>query len=36
MLYQNSFNELEEYITPSEIIEFLYCQRFTYLLKLSD
>lgn len=33
MLYQNSFNELEEYITPSEIIEFLYCPRFTYFMK---
>lgn len=33
MLYQNSFNELEEYITPAEIIEFLYCPRFTYFMK---
>lgn len=33
MLYQNSFNELEDYVTPSEIIEFLYCPRFTYYMK---
>ena len=32
-LYPNSFNEFEEYVTPSEIIEFLYCPRFTYFMK---
>lgn len=32
-LYQSSFNEFEEYITPSEIIEFLYCPRFIYFMK---
>lgn len=32
-LYQSLFNEFEEYITPSEIIEFLYCPRFTYFIK---
>lgn len=35
-LYQNSFNEFEEYVTPSEIIEFLYCARFTYFMKNLD
>lgn len=30
---QNLFDELEEYVTPSEIIEFLYCPRFTYYMK---
>jgi len=32
-LYQNFFNEFENYITPSDIIEFLYCPRFTYFMK---
>ncbi|WP_346930183.1 CRISPR-associated protein Cas4 [Clostridium sp.] len=32
-LYQNSFNEFEEYVTPSDIIEFLYCPRFIYYMK---
>lgn len=32
-LSQNSFNEHEEYVTPSEIIEFMYCSRFTYFMK---
>lgn len=32
-LYQNSFSEFEEYVTPSEIIEFIYCPRFTYFMK---
>lgn len=27
------FNEYEYYITPSEMIEFLYCPRFTYFMK---
>lgn len=27
------FNEYEYYITPSEIIEFKYCNRFTYFMK---
>lgn len=31
-LCQNSFNEFEKYITPSEIIEFMYCNRFTYFM----
>lgn len=30
---QNSFNEYQYYITPSEIIEFLYCKRFIYFMK---
>lgn len=30
---QNFFNEFEYYITPSEIIEFMYCNRFTYFMK---
>lgn len=30
---QSFFNEYEHYITPSEIIEFSYCQRFTYFMK---
>ncbi|SCY79415.1 CRISPR-associated protein Cas4 [Alkaliphilus peptidifermentans] len=29
----NSFNEHQYYITPSEIIEFLYCKRFIYFMK---
>lgn len=32
-LYQSSFSEFEEYVTPSDIIEFLYCPRFTYFMK---
>lgn len=32
-LCQNSFNENEVYITPSDIIEFMYCPRFTYFMK---
>lgn len=32
-LYQNSFNEFEEYITPSEIKQYIYCSRFTYFIK---
>ncbi|WP_244834961.1 CRISPR-associated protein Cas4 [Clostridium sp. BJN0001] len=32
MLYQNSFNEFENYIMPSDIIEFMYCKRFTYFI----
>jgi CRISPR-associated exonuclease Cas4 len=32
-LCQNSFSEFEEYVTPSDIIEFLYCPRFTYFIK---
>ncbi|SKA90379.1 CRISPR-associated exonuclease, Cas4 family [Clostridium sp. USBA 49] len=31
-LYQNLFNENEIYVTPSEIIEFMYCQRFAYFM----
>ena len=30
---QNSFNENQYYITPSDMIEFLYCKRFTYYMK---
>lgn len=30
---QNSFDEFEYYITPSDIIEFLYCKRFIYYMK---
>ena len=30
---QNSFNEYVGYITPSDIIEFLYCKRFIYYMK---
>ena len=32
-LSQNSFDEFEYYITPSELIEFNYCKRFTYYMK---
>ncbi|WP_138207457.1 CRISPR-associated protein Cas4 [Haloimpatiens lingqiaonensis] len=32
-LCQNSFSENEVYITPSDIIEFMYCPRFTYFMK---
>lgn len=31
--FQNFFNEYEYFITPSDIIEFLYCKRFTYFMK---
>lgn len=31
--YQSSFNEFSYYITPSDIIEFLYCKRFIYYIK---
>lgn len=31
-LSQNFFNENEKYITPSQIIEFLYCKRFAYFM----
>ncbi len=30
---QSFFNENQYYITPSDIIEFLYCPRFTYFMK---
>lgn len=30
---QNSFNENSYYITPSDMIEFLYCKRFIYFMK---
>lgn len=30
---QNSFNEFEYFITPSDMIEFLYCKRFIYYMK---
>lgn len=33
-LSQNSFDENVKYITPSEIIEFLYCNRFTYFMNV--
>lgn len=32
-LTQSLYNENEVYITPSEIIEFMYCPRFTYFMK---
>ena len=32
-LCQNSFNESSYYITPSDMIEFLYCKRFIYFMK---
>lgn len=32
-LSQNSFDEFEYYITPSDMIEFLYCRRFIYYMK---
>lgn len=32
-LYQSLFNEFEDYVTPSEIIEHIYCPRFTYFMK---
>ena len=30
---QNSFDEFEYYITPSDMREFLYCKRFIYYMK---
>lgn len=30
---QNSFSEYVGYVTPSDIIEFLYCKRFIYFMK---
>jgi len=30
---QSFFNEYDIYITPSDIIEFMYCKRFTYFMK---
>ncbi len=30
---QSSFDEFDYYITPSDIIEFFYCKRFTYYMK---
>lgn len=30
---QSFFNEYQYYITPSDIIEFLYCKRFIYFMK---
>lgn len=30
---QSFFNENQYYITPSDMIEFLYCKRFTYYMK---
>ncbi|MDP4146885.1 MAG: CRISPR-associated protein Cas4 [Bacillota bacterium] len=32
-LYQNLFSEFEEYVTPTDIIEFIYCPRFTYFMR---
>lgn len=32
--YQNSFSEISYYITPSDIIEFNYCKRFIYYMKV--
>jgi len=32
--YQNSFSEFSYYITPSDIIEFNYCKRFIYYMKV--
>jgi CRISPR-associated exonuclease Cas4 len=32
-LSQSLFSEFEEYVTPSEIIEFMYCMRFIYFMK---
>ncbi len=31
--FQSFFNENNYYVTPSEIIEFLYCKRFIYFMK---
>lgn len=33
LLNQNLYNDNEVYITPSEIIEFMYCPRFIYFMK---
>lgn len=33
LLNQSLYNENLSYITPSEIIEFMYCNRFTYFMK---
>ena len=30
---QSFFNEYQYYITPSDMIEFLYCKRFIYYMK---
>ena len=30
---QSFFDEFDYYITPSELIEFNYCKRFTYYMK---
>ncbi len=32
--FQNSFNEYSYYITPSDMIEFQYCKRFIYYMKV--
>ena len=32
--YQSSFSEISYYITPSDIIEFNYCKRFIYYMKV--
>lgn len=32
--FQNSFSENEKYITPSEMLEFLYCNRFIYYMNV--
>lgn len=32
-LSQSFFNEYDKYITPSDIIEFMYCKRFIYFMK---
>ncbi|KUO53434.1 MAG: CRISPR-associated protein Cas4 [Desulfitibacter sp. BRH_c19] len=31
--FQSFFNENQYYVTPSEIIEFMYCRRFIYFMK---
>lgn len=31
-LSQNLFSEFDNYVSPSDIIEFLYCNRFTYFI----
>lgn len=33
-LSQNSFSDIDYYITPSDIIEFNYCKRFAYYMKV--
>jgi CRISPR-associated exonuclease Cas4 len=30
---QNSYNEFDSFITPSDMIEFMYCKRFVYYMK---